>query len=395
MKKLISTIVFSFLLALGVQAIPAHKGKVTITQPDGTTVTLRLHGDEYLHFTTTEDGYSVVKGADNFYRYARREDGKLVATDMVAHDMASRSSAEKAFLNSTEKYQAPDMTEQMQQKMAGYKRPAPEVSWEEIDRVLSANKARKTRLLWLRRMAAAIALLAIAGVGYWSILRHETEQVIEKRVAENHGDGAPEPVILPTQPAVPVIYTRSLHKSGSTTIPVSELETIISVPETVTDTVDIVVMEEKEQSHTVEENAKPIEPTRPVVIYPTDLHQRKHIDNRLMAKVYMSSTIRQAESSSLLKTIDPSGAFGDSTSIVLINQQIHHHQPVRIGLSLRYQLNDCLSVESGLLYTHLSSDITMTDNGVTTTKKQHLILILYRYRWRNSPCIGKCGVFAK
>ena len=115
MKKLISTIVFSFLLALGVQAVPAHKGKVTITQPDGTTVTLRLHGDEYLHFTTTEDGYSVVKGADNFYRYARREDGKLVATDMVAHDMASRSSAEKAFLNSTEKYQAPDMTEQMQQ----------------------------------------------------------------------------------------------------------------------------------------------------------------------------------------------------------------------------------------------------------------------------------------
>ena len=115
MKKLISTIVFSFLLALGVQAVPAHKGKVTITQPDGTTVTLRLHGDEYLHFTTTDDGYSVVKGADNFYRYARREDGKLVATDMVAHDMASRSSAEKAFLNSTEKYQAPDMTEQMQQ----------------------------------------------------------------------------------------------------------------------------------------------------------------------------------------------------------------------------------------------------------------------------------------
>lgn len=263
-------------------------------------------------------------------------------------------------------------TEQMQQKMAGYKRPAPEVSWEEIDRVLSANKARKTRLLWLRRMAAAIALLAIAGVGYWSILRHETEQVIEKHVAENHGDGSPDPVILPTQPAVPAIYARSLHKLDSTTIPVSELETIIPVSKTVTDTVDITVMEEKEQSHTIEENAKPIEPTRPVVIYPTDLHQRKHIDNRLMAKVYMSSTIRQAESSSLLKTIDPSGAFGDSTSIVLINQQIHHHQPVRIGLSLRYQLNDCLSVESGLLYTHLSSDITMTENGVTTTKKQHL-----------------------
>ena len=256
-------------------------------------------------------------------------------------------------------------TEQMQQKMAGYKRPAPEVSWEEIDRVLSANKARKTRLLWLRRMAAAIALLAIAGVGYWSILRHETEQVIEKRVAENHGDGAPEPVILPTQPAVPVIYTRSLHKSGSTTIPVSELETIISVPETVTDTVDITVMEEKEQSHTVEENAKPIEPTRPVVIYPNDLHQRKHIDNRLMAKVYMMSTLVGSQTNNNALQYGP--IVGSKT-----NHNIHHYQPIRFGISLRYRFNNHWSIESGFSYTRLSSDISTTTNGKTTVTEQHL-----------------------
>lgn len=256
-------------------------------------------------------------------------------------------------------------TEQMQQKMAGYKRPAPEVSWEEIDRVLSANKARKTRLLWLRRMAAAIALLAIAGVGYWSILRHETEQVIEKRVAENHGDGAPEPVILPTQPAVPVIYTRSLHKSGSTTIPVSELETIISVPETVTDTVDIAVMEEKEQSHTIEENAKPIEPTRPVVIYPNDLHQRKHIDNRLMAKVYMMSTLVGSQKNNNALQYGP--IVGSKT-----NHNIHHYQPIRFGISLRYRFNNHWSIESGFSYTRLSSDISTTTNGKTTVTEQHL-----------------------
>lgn len=256
-------------------------------------------------------------------------------------------------------------TEQMQQKMAGYKRPAPEVSWEEIDRVLSANKARKTRLLWLRRMAAAIALLAIAGVGYWSILRHETEQVIEKRVAENHGDGAPDPVILPTQPAVPAIYARSLHKSGSTTIPVSELETIISVPETVTDTVDITVMEEKEQSHTVEENAKPIEPTRPVVIYPNDLHQRKHIDNRLMAKVYMMSTLVGSQTNNNALQYGP--IVGSKT-----NHNIHHYQPIRFGISLRYRFNNHWSIESGFSYTRLSSDISTTTNGKTTVTEQHL-----------------------
>jgi len=115
MKKLISTIVFSFLLALGVQAIPAHKGKVTITQPDGTTVTLRLHGDEYLHFTTTDDGYSVVKSADGFYRYARLDGGKLVATDVVAHDATARTAEELSLLTATEKYLAPEMSTQMKQ----------------------------------------------------------------------------------------------------------------------------------------------------------------------------------------------------------------------------------------------------------------------------------------
>lgn len=261
-------------------------------------------------------------------------------------------------------------TEQMQQKMAGYKRPAPEVSWEEIDRVLSANKARKTRLLWLRRMAAAIALLAIAGVGYWSILRHETEQVIEKHVAENQGDGAPDPVILPTQPAVPAIYARSLHKPGSMTIPVSELETIIPVSKTVTDTVDIVVMEEKAQSHTVEENAKPIEPTRPVVIYPTDLHQRKHTSRRLMAKVYMTNTMadRQTGLSKMQNILE----LKDSIYTEQVERSIHHHQPIRFGLSLRYRFNNHWSIESGLSYTRLSSDISTTTNGKTTVTEQHL-----------------------
>lgn len=255
-------------------------------------------------------------------------------------------------------------TKQLQQKMAGYKRPAPEVSWEEIDRVLSANKANKarnTRLLWLRRMAAALALLAIAGVGYWSVLHYETEHVIEKRVAENHGKGAPEPVILPNKPAVPVIYARSLHKPGSTTIPVSELETIISVSETVTDTVDIAVIEEKKQTHTVEENAKPVEPTHPVVIYPADLHQRKHIDNRLIAKVYMTNTMADSQ------TNVPIYATNAKTYY-----DVHHRQPVRFGISLRYRLNDHWSIESGLSYSHLSSDITRTEDGVTTVMEQNL-----------------------
>ena len=54
--------------------------------------------------------------------------------------------------------------QQLRQIMDGYQRPAPEVSWDEIDKVLSLRKADRTRRLWLHSMAAAALLLLIAGV---------------------------------------------------------------------------------------------------------------------------------------------------------------------------------------------------------------------------------------
>ena len=110
MKRL--TILFlAVMLSVGVSfAIPAHKGTFTVRQPDGTTVTLRLHGDEYLHFNTTTDGYTVVSDERGGYYYAERLGDHLVATTLMAHDAADRSAAEVTYLNQTAKYQAPLMS---------------------------------------------------------------------------------------------------------------------------------------------------------------------------------------------------------------------------------------------------------------------------------------------
>jgi hypothetical protein len=54
---------------------------------------------------------------------------------------------------------------EMRQKMTDYQWPVPEVSWDEIDQAVEANKARKVRLFWLRRMAAAAVLLLVWGIG--------------------------------------------------------------------------------------------------------------------------------------------------------------------------------------------------------------------------------------
>lgn len=79
-------------------------------QPDGSYITLRLLGDEWMNFNTTVDGYSVVKDYRGYYVYAEKKDGRLQSTARVAHDVAERSADEQAFLAGVKKYQAPEMS---------------------------------------------------------------------------------------------------------------------------------------------------------------------------------------------------------------------------------------------------------------------------------------------
>ena len=60
----------------------ANPNPITVTQPDGSEVTLRLHGDEHFHFQTTADGArTVVRGADKWYSYAEvNSKGELAAS---------------------------------------------------------------------------------------------------------------------------------------------------------------------------------------------------------------------------------------------------------------------------------------------------------------------------
>lgn len=294
--------------------------------------------------------------------------------------------------------------EQLRQKMADYQQPAPEVSWDEIDRVLAANKTRMARQSWLLRMAAAAVILLIAGVGYWRLLPNETEHFFEKPVTQglptdNHGDlrndgSAAKRERLSAQGDASLSCRRGPKRSVAT---VHESETVTPVSMAEQDTVNTAPAA-NEQAHVVEEKAKPADRNRTQqVVYPSDLRQRKHLSNRLTAKAYFSSTMansRHTESFSMRWTetvirYGPTGekssesAYGsvvgaincDTVSVdksMQTDQQVHHRQPVRFGLSLRYQLDERWSVESGLTYTRLSSDITTTVDGVATTTELRL-----------------------
>lgn len=80
-------------------AVPACPFPLKVKQPDGTELTVLGHGDERYSYVTTEDGYTLVKAADNFYHYAILEGGRLVASRYVARDKAMRTADEVAFLS--------------------------------------------------------------------------------------------------------------------------------------------------------------------------------------------------------------------------------------------------------------------------------------------------------
>lgn len=121
MKKFSMIMMAVLLSTASVWAVPARKGTARVAQPDGTTLTIRLHGDEYLHFNTTDDGYTVLKDASGAYVYAQRQGDRLVPTTMIAHDVAHRTAAELDFLNTTPRRMVPKMmtavaNEQQQEK---------------------------------------------------------------------------------------------------------------------------------------------------------------------------------------------------------------------------------------------------------------------------------------
>ncbi len=110
MKKLL-LIAIAMLTASMAMAIPAHPAAATVTQPDGSILTIRLCGDEYLHFNTTADGYTILQRADGFYVYAQKDDsGQLVATPHKAHDAAERTADEQLWLQSIGKHLMPALT---------------------------------------------------------------------------------------------------------------------------------------------------------------------------------------------------------------------------------------------------------------------------------------------
>lgn len=73
MKKLTALISAALIGVMAANAVPAKRVYRTFTQPDGTTVTAMLVGDEYSHYYISQDGKALTRTEDGFLRPASDE----------------------------------------------------------------------------------------------------------------------------------------------------------------------------------------------------------------------------------------------------------------------------------------------------------------------------------
>ena len=93
-KRLLLSAAAALFIAMQGMALPADSTPRVITQPDGSTITVVLHGDEYGSYMTTLDGKIVELCEDGFYRYTQMQDNQCVASNIVARDTKQLASEE-------------------------------------------------------------------------------------------------------------------------------------------------------------------------------------------------------------------------------------------------------------------------------------------------------------
>ena len=288
-------------------------------------------------------------------------------------------------------------TEDLRSRMSSYEVDAPEhlfgdimdaveaaeepVSTAEMPIETVAEPERRGVLLplWGRRVAVAASVAAIVAVGVLTLnIEREVEQM-EQIIAMEQ----PAPAELPVElQEVAVVEAESqivlLKKSAPAQSNMQPSpEQTISEP-----SVEPVELQKSEAEARQETpHNTPSQRTQPTpqqrTIYAARPPQRvasQRSESRLAANIFASgfSGASNGFASQQLFSLNSAlygsrveGEAGDGDEMLqpdasrTISRDVHHHQPIRLGITLRYAFAPRWAVESGLNYSHLRSDVTV------------------------------------
>lgn len=131
LKKKAFVLLLSAFCAAQVSAIPARPGLMHFKQADGTTLTMRLVGDEHYHMAMTTDNYPLLYNLQNGnYEYAIVQNNQFVSSNIAATEVAQRPAAVQEMLAKIDVAEAnallnKNMTEALAKANSQYYKPTP------------------------------------------------------------------------------------------------------------------------------------------------------------------------------------------------------------------------------------------------------------------------------
>lgn len=126
---------------LSVYGIKANPRAVSITQPDGKVITVKIHGDENHHYVATTDGFRIAKDTDGFYKYLTlnaTKDRFVLSSQRVA-EVGERNTVETAFVRALGE---PNARRQQFERTTTFKQPAMTLSPSVINPSANGGLAR-------------------------------------------------------------------------------------------------------------------------------------------------------------------------------------------------------------------------------------------------------------
>ena len=270
-----------------------------------------------------------------------------------------------------------DWTEQLRRKLEGHEMPPPDGLWESISKQIDKTFGLKplSRLTGTAQRWWAVAAIVLALVGFFTYYNsNDNEQplqanaVPQQQVSEQPANQPSNEQSLPEQPSAhhQTIAIIHHHKQEATLVEEQQPSEVDQQPTE--------AELHEDQSTEQEQKSDPRTPAVPVIpVTPEtpDTYKTPSPQKKWSLGINASGGLLAANTSQRMDRVYyKSAAFHSSegyynyaeiasSSYSLTEYESKHHLPLRFGLSLQYQLNDRLSLLSGISYTYLYSEFSI------------------------------------
>src|SRR5690554_7858959 len=99
LRFFVALLVFQSFFLQELAAVGAYPWPQKVLQSDSSVLTIRQHGDEWYHWTSTADGYRIAQNKEGFYEYVSvLKSGSPQLTGLRASNPGQRTAGEQALL---------------------------------------------------------------------------------------------------------------------------------------------------------------------------------------------------------------------------------------------------------------------------------------------------------